>query len=323
MTLIISSANSQQVVLISDRRLTRNGKLVDDESNKAATLVCRDARLALAFTGLAEAGTFRTRRWLLQALVESAPPDYLMGPTITRFCDRATQDINKLGLSKEDRRLSVVLAGYSYDEDPPRCYLFLVSNFEGFDDERTSQTAAFDKFEIHTMRDTRPSETSYNMLCYLGTYNVVGQNLGMYVEPLRTFLRENRSPAAIVGKGVEILREIAASPKSKNLIGRQCTSIMLPSDPQAQALGQYHSTTNSFKTYSPSHIEARGGEFGAYVIESPWVRMETPSGQDVILEVPKVGRNQPCPCGSGTKYKKCHGTPRRDEWSIKFGSSQA
>ena len=23
--------------------------------------------------------------------------------------------------------------------------------------------------------------------------------------------------------------------------------------------------------------------------------------------VPKVGRNQPCPCGSGKKYKQCHG----------------
>jgi preprotein translocase subunit SecA len=23
----------------------------------------------------------------------------------------------------------------------------------------------------------------------------------------------------------------------------------------------------------------------------------------------KIGRNQPCPCGSGKKYKKCHGRP--------------
>ena len=23
----------------------------------------------------------------------------------------------------------------------------------------------------------------------------------------------------------------------------------------------------------------------------------------------KVGRNDPCPCGSGKKYKKCHGAP--------------
>jgi uncharacterized protein YchJ len=22
---------------------------------------------------------------------------------------------------------------------------------------------------------------------------------------------------------------------------------------------------------------------------------------------PKIGRNDPCPCGSGKKYKKCHG----------------
>jgi hypothetical protein len=27
----------------------------------------------------------------------------------------------------------------------------------------------------------------------------------------------------------------------------------------------------------------------------------------VVRETPKVGRNEPCPCGSGKKYKKCHG----------------
>ncbi|HEX3728276.1 MAG TPA: SEC-C metal-binding domain-containing protein [Opitutaceae bacterium] len=24
-------------------------------------------------------------------------------------------------------------------------------------------------------------------------------------------------------------------------------------------------------------------------------------------DTPKVGRNDPCPCGSGKKYKHCHG----------------
>jgi len=32
----------------------------------------------------------------------------------------------------------------------------------------------------------------------------------------------------------------------------------------------------------------------------------SPSGSSVS-SVPKVGRNDPCPCGSGKKYKKCHG----------------
>jgi preprotein translocase subunit SecA len=27
-----------------------------------------------------------------------------------------------------------------------------------------------------------------------------------------------------------------------------------------------------------------------------------------VRAVPKVGRNEPCPCGSGRKYKHCHGT---------------
>jgi preprotein translocase subunit SecA len=27
----------------------------------------------------------------------------------------------------------------------------------------------------------------------------------------------------------------------------------------------------------------------------------------VVRDQPKVGRNEPCPCGSGKKYKKCHG----------------
>lgn len=31
-----------------------------------------------------------------------------------------------------------------------------------------------------------------------------------------------------------------------------------------------------------------------------------PSGNGV----PEVGRNDPCPCGSGKKYKKCHGVGR-------------
>ncbi|HKP95610.1 MAG TPA: YchJ family protein [Fibrobacteria bacterium] len=33
----------------------------------------------------------------------------------------------------------------------------------------------------------------------------------------------------------------------------------------------------------------------------------TPPGKPVKSEGPKTGRNDPCPCGSGKKYKKCHG----------------
>jgi SEC-C motif-containing protein len=31
------------------------------------------------------------------------------------------------------------------------------------------------------------------------------------------------------------------------------------------------------------------------------------NGPPVRRTEPRVGRNEPCPCGSGKKYKKCHG----------------
>jgi len=36
-------------------------------------------------------------------------------------------------------------------------------------------------------------------------------------------------------------------------------------------------------------------------------RPDVAVGQPVKREGPKVGRNAPCPCNSGRKYKKCHG----------------
>jgi uncharacterized protein YecA (UPF0149 family) len=32
--------------------------------------------------------------------------------------------------------------------------------------------------------------------------------------------------------------------------------------------------------------------------------------QRIVSEEDRVGRNDPCPCGSGKKYKKCHGAAR-------------
>jgi preprotein translocase subunit SecA len=52
-----------------------------------------------------------------------------------------------------------------------------------------------------------------------------------------------------------------------------------------------------------------GARAGAEVAEAP--RPARTGGDDVVRTVrrdePKVGRNDPCPCGSGRKYKKCHG----------------
>ncbi len=63
-------------------------------------------------------------------------------------------------------------------------------------------------------------------------------------------------------------------------------------------------------TPPPSPFGAFGPGGNAPPPDTP--RPARTGGDDVIKQVkrdePKVGRNDPCPCGSGKKYKKCHGS---------------
>ena len=36
-------------------------------------------------------------------------------------------------------------------------------------------------------------------------------------------------------------------------------------------------------------------------------QLQSTSTSSISQNIPKVGRNEPCPCGSGKKYKYCHG----------------
>jgi preprotein translocase subunit SecA len=52
----------------------------------------------------------------------------------------------------------------------------------------------------------------------------------------------------------------------------------------------------------PQQPLVRGGaQAGMGAPEAP------PVQQTIRNEGPQVGRNDPCPCGSGLKYKRCHG----------------
>ncbi len=41
--------------------------------------------------------------------------------------------------------------------------------------------------------------------------------------------------------------------------------------------------------------------------EFPWNFLPESQTMPVMRRVQKIGRNEPCPCGSGKKYKKCCG----------------
>jgi preprotein translocase subunit SecA len=64
---------------------------------------------------------------------------------------------------------------------------------------------------------------------------------------------------------------------------------------------------------APRNIEYRHAEFGggpqaaAQAEEEGDVAVLEKPQQPFVREGQKIGRNDPCPCGSGKKYKHCHG----------------
>jgi len=76
--------------------------------------------------------------------------------------------------------------------------------------------------------------------------------------------------------------------------------------PQLTMHAQQAPAPSPFGAFEPG---GGGGGSASAVAEPP--RPARTGGDDTIRQVkrdePKVGRNDPCPCGSGKKYKKCHG----------------
>lgn len=292
MTLIVGLMSPKRAILVSDRRLSRNGSLYDDETNKATALFCADARVAVAFTGLAIAGKFQTSRVLLRLLAEAGKPDNLLLPTIQRFAVLMTEELKSLRIPAKDKDLRIIFAGYQYQRSTAAPMLIQVAN--AADSAGVIQAVAGEKFLIWTARDPLG----------IGSFGF-GTTSG--VRPadrakLKQLLAEDRPAEALVDKAVDTIRNAADSLRSKNAVGKQCMSIVVPL--QGGLVANYHSAEAKNTLYQPS-----------IVVSTPTMSLTSEGGSIEQLDpstprplvVPKTGRNQRCPCGSGLKYKKCCG----------------
>ena len=161
MTLIIAAGNSDQFIQISDRRLSSNGKIIEEEANKAFVLNCSNARLSVGYTGLANAESFSTRDWLLSTINECGPPDYTAKNIILRFTERASKEYSEnpiiKRLSKVHSRLTVMFTGYLYHHEPPLGALAVVSNFQNLN-TGTIEQEANEKFDYFFRVERRPNK---------------------------------------------------------------------------------------------------------------------------------------------------------------------
>jgi preprotein translocase subunit SecA len=69
--------------------------------------------------------------------------------------------------------------------------------------------------------------------------------------------------------------------------------------------GREQKTDMSRMRSNKAEVEAAGEDYAAN--ERDQYHDPTPVKQEPVKVGPKIGRNDPCPCGSGKKYKNCHG----------------
>lgn len=101
-------------------------------------------------------------------------------------------------------------------------------------------------------------------------------------------------------------------------------NLRLPEDlrVQAQALAERNGLSlNALCVLAlRSHVDWQSGKVPPRLIASmnrangrPASALSSPVHAEMLASttvVPRVGANQPCPCGSGEKYKRCHGSAR-------------
>ncbi len=69
--------------------------------------------------------------------------------------------------------------------------------------------------------------------------------------------------------------------------------------------GREQKTDMSRMRENKAAIDAAGQDYAAN--ENDYYDPSVPVKQEPVRVEPKIGRNDPCPCGSGKKYKNCHG----------------
>jgi SEC-C motif len=271
-------------------------------------ILTRGERVVLTFSGLAQANGFDTKKWLVKTVQELGPPSYNLVGIIKGLVPRLTEEFKtnpalRRGLSDEDRRLSVMLVGLTFFKSTPAVPIYaIISNFENPASGSPAANSANPEFSLS---DGNIVEEGTRCILFIGNKAAITK------EPFNQVAEAalTATPQSIVLKVVDVMRKIADDPRSSALIGKQLSTVILPGDPNQEVVGAYHTDTVKAAYYMPdvAWVMSDGSSAATNIKIEPAAPLTTPP-----LAVPVVGRNQPCPCGSGRKYKHCHGNWKRN-----------
>jgi len=94
-------------------------------------------------------------------------------------------------------------------------------------------------------------------------------------------------------------------------VKHEVTSILLRvefrAEEDANAIDEQRRQTADLEMQHPQAAQPGGAPAAAPVAAAPPRGNQVPPASPFTRPDQKIGRNQPCPCGSGKKYKQCHG----------------
>lgn len=125
-------------------------------------------------------------------------------------------------------------------------------------------------------------------------------------QSVQTAYYEQKDPLVIYKQEAFMLFKQMDSSVNRDIVNFICHADIPMEQRQPQQIreGREQKTDMSRLHSNKAEVDSAGSEYGAN--EKDYID-PTPVKKEPVKVGPKIGRNDPCPCGSGKKYKNCHG----------------
>lgn len=279
MTLLVSILNHNFAILVADRRLTSGSKIVDDYYSKLTVLCCHDARVAIAFTGLATANDYDTSEWLMEYLRREGEGD-----------DRFLGLMQGIGQQLEGELHRRKLSQYALT--------FLVTGF--FYRDKGRQPICL---KITNVSDSGQVDSSFRMQILSETFESVIVEFEGMVGAVDSQTKANLQKIAsthidckhALRKAVLLLQKSATHIKAMKTIGQHCNSAVINAEVDTTIVSTYHVPNAEHEFFGTNSVITKG-----VYSYAPMMR-----GAE-LLAGKELRKRDPCWCGSRLRFKDCH-----------------
>ncbi|PTE07389.1 YecA family protein [Mesorhizobium helmanticense] len=287
MTLILLANGKYHSIIASDRRLTANGRLVDSAANKAIVLQAPGYRLLFGFTGLAEAGRYKTRKVLTDAISSLAPTCPTIEALIRGLRDVFDNEFRNApvrNIREALRSLAIGFVGAVISGQQSKAVYGSIMNIDHF-----GESKAVGSFKMQ-------GHITGRGLGVLGARSAVSE---ADEQEILALIDRDAPHGVIAGKMADRIRVAAAKPQASGTVGDMISWAAINRRTLAVEFGQYPQST--LESSSPT-----------FIFVDMWGEVSTVEGISVIgpeakYKLPFFERGQPCPCGGGAQYRRCHG----------------